>query len=335
MQKKLIILVLGLSLLGCSSNQSDSVFDQLNAKKRHSIFNLTTLLTEEENDVSFPIWFDEEEIRKHHISKIIRSSFPINDQEKNPFVSIKGAIPREKRAYFFDLNGRITQMNVHYFYDDREIGSILFTYAGERDGKGYANVQKKVITKTDKRITETHELFDPEVRELEFRTFIKRKAKHKYLIYQDMETGKYLYYMLHPKNWGVLAVDSILNPNPKDLIVWGTPYFPSKKYQVTNKVNEFNVREFHYNSVQHKMIDFWIKKEFPFDYKRTFTFKKDGNCNGYIDSTFAGDEYVTRMISKFYFNANKLPHSIIHEKQNASNDKEYFSIETFQFEYRK
>lgn len=300
-------------------------------EKRTSIFNLNTLLTEEENDVSFPIWFNDSIIKNNKIQKITRRSFKLDRNISNPFQSIVGAVPREMREYYFNSLGAIIQLNVHYYYDDREIGSILFSYTGEKDVFGYAQVKKKtIVTKTTKRISETHELYDPNERELDFRMHVKRKGAKKFLAYQDMETGNFIYYLLNSKYWGVLSVDSIIEPTPKDLIGWGTPLFPSKKYQVSNKVNESNVKEFIYDKNHTNVPNYWLKKVYPFDYKRTFVYHK-GTCDGYIDSTFADGIYVTRMISNFTLNAKNEPKNIIRQKENASNNKQYYSIETFEY----
>jgi hypothetical protein len=257
----------------------------------------------------------------------------LDREVQNPLKSIHGAVPREMREYFFNQLGAIIQLNVHYYYDDREIGSILFSYTGEKDTYGYSEVKRKtIVTKTAKRISETHQFFDPEVRELDFKMFVKRKGAKKYLAYQDMETGDFSYFLLNSKYWGTLSVDSILKPDPKDIIGWGTPLFPSKKYQVSNKVKEQNVKMFIYDKQSGKFPDYWLKKVYPFDYKRSFTYNNKGICNGYIDSTFADEVYVTRMISIFQFNKKEEPIMILHQKENASNDKEYFSIETYTYE---
>ncbi|MCE2742138.1 MAG: hypothetical protein LW701_00960 [Fluviicola sp.] len=318
-------------VFSCSNKKKEK--KELLGQSKSSIFNLNTLLTEDENDVSFPIWFTDSIIKAHKIKKITRKSFKLDREVQNPLKSIHGAVPREMREYYFNQFGAIIQLNVHYYYDDREIGSILFSYTGEKDAYGYSQVKRKtIVTKTAKRISETHEFFDPEVRELDFKMHVKRKGAKKYLAYQDMETGDFSYFLLNSNYWGTLSVDSILKPDPKDIIGWGTPLFPSKKYQVSNKVKEQNVKMFIYDKQSGKFPDYWLKKVYPFDYKRSFIYNRKGICNGYIDSTFADEVFVTRMISNFHLNKKGEPIRIVHQKENASNDKEYFSIETYTYE---
>ena len=178
---KLSIFLLLFAISGCSDNSEE--LDKLtNDVKKSSIFHLNTLLTEDENDVSFPIWFTDSIIKAHKIKKITRKTFKLDREVQNPLASINGAVPREMREYFFNQLGAIIQLNVHYYYDDREIGSILFSYTGEKDTYGYSEVKRKtIVTKTAKRISETHQFFDPEVRELDFKMFVKRKGAKKYL----------------------------------------------------------------------------------------------------------------------------------------------------------
>ena len=175
-------------VISCSNEKNEKII--LKGHSKSSIFNLNTLLTDEENDVSFPIWFNDSIIKSKRLFKITRKTFLLNGRKENPFKTISGAVPREMREYYFSNQGVIIQLNVHYYYDDREIGSILFSYTGEQDAFGFSQVKRKtIVTKTAKRISETHELFDPEERELDFKMHVKRKGSRKYLAYQDMETG--------------------------------------------------------------------------------------------------------------------------------------------------
>lgn len=302
-------------------------------KKKDFILNLNTLLTEEENEVSFPIWFNDSIIKSQKINKITRKIYPLNHLEDNPLKNFKNSIPRESREYYFDKQGNIYQLNVHYFYDDREIGSVLFTYEGNKDKNGFSQVSKKtIVNKTSKRIAETHEINDPTVRELYFKMHVKRSGGKKYLSYQDMETGDFMYFMVHSKYWGPLSIDSILTPKKSDVIGWGNPKFPSKKYQVHNKVNETNVREYIYDSKNTEMPLYWIKKDYPFDLKRTFIYNQKGFCKGYVDSTFADQKFVTRITANMLLNKEKNPIKIIHKKENQSNQPIFYSIETFDYE---
>ncbi len=333
MAKKIGFFLFLLSISVACNGDGNSLFSKDKKVYKPSLINLTTLLSDDENDVSFPTWFNDSIIKAHGIKKITRKSFHRNGDGNEKLAGISSTVPREIREYFFDKNGNLVQLNVHNYYDDREIGSVLFTYSSLKDHYGFAKVQRNVfVSKTATPFMDNDEPLDPEVRELDFRMHEKRKDYNKCLVYQDMETGDYLFFIPKKKYWGTMSVDSILRPNPRDVVVWGTPKRPTKKYQVSNKVNEKNVRLFTYQKNNRKMISNWIKKDYPFEYKRDFIFGKKGYCTGYIDSTFSEDLYVTRIISEIQYNKKKEPIRVIHRKENPSNETEFFSLETFEYE---
>ena len=331
MIKKILFLVL-LSTFFVSCGYDGKALIQENKNYATSFLNLKTLLTEDENDVSFPIWFNDSIIRAHHIKKITRKSFPRTTDDEGKSSQISSTVPREIREYYFNSKGNLTQLNVHNYYDDREIGSVLFSYSGIKDFFGFAHVEKNTFISKTAKPFENEESLDPEERELDFRIHIKRKNYNKCLVYQDMETGDYLFYIPRKKFWGVMSVDSMLAPNPKDNIVLGTPKWPHKKYQVSNKVNEINVKLFSYQKKHKKVLKNWIKKDYPFDHKRDFLYSKSGVCIGYIDSTFSDDVFVNRNISEIQYNKKNEPKRIIHRKENSSNEAEFFSLELFEYE---
>jgi hypothetical protein len=147
--------------------------------------------------------------------------------------------------------------------------------------------------------------------------------------------------MLNSKFWGPLSVDSILSPTPKDVIVLGSPYFPSKIYRVQNKVNEMDVQSFVYwknsktkQKTRNKNIQTLIRQEYPFEFKRTILTDKQGKCGEYIDSTFSEGKFLTRTLSEIHFNTKNLPVKIIHKKQVKSVSSNRLSIEILTYEFQ-
>lgn len=332
--KWFLVILISIST-GCSG-EGNSLFFKKKKVYQSSLINLNTILSEDENEVSFPTWFNDSIIKAHRIRKITRKSFLRNNDLKSEERNVSGKTPREIREYYFDENGNLIQLNVHNYYDDREIGSVLFSYSGIKDYYGFSKVKKNTfVSKTTIPFSENGQSLDPESRELDFKMHEKRKDYNKCLVYQDMETGDYLFFIPRKKYWGAMSVDSILAPNPKDMVVWGTPKHPIKKYQVSNKVNEKNVRIYEYQAGNSKICKTNIRKDYPFIYKRDFIYSKQGYCNEFIDSTFSEDIYVTRVISEIQYNKKNEPIRIIHRKENASNETEFFSLETFEYEKQK
>jgi len=332
-KNRFIFILILLITASCGGDNDDSL---LKEKKEYppSLLNLNTLLTDDENDVSFPTWFNDSIVKAHGIKKIIRKSFPKNKDDDGKSADFSSTVPREIREFSFNAKGSLIQLNVHNYYDDREIGSVLFSYSGVKGFFGFASVTQNVFVSKTSKPFEDVESLDPEVRELDFRIHVKRKNFNKCLVYQDMETGDYLFYAPINKFWGVLSIDSLLAPNPKDVIVLGTPKHPLKKYQVSNKVNEKNIRLYTYQKKHKKVIKYWIRKEYPFNHKRDFLYSKAGICTGYIDSTFSEDLFVMRNVSEIQYNKKDEPIRIIHRKENSSDETKLFSIELFEYEFK-
>jgi len=273
---------------------------------------MTHSFSENERNMSFPNWFDEDFIQKKNIKSIRRKLFP-SSHHNNP----EELNPKEWKTYYFDTDGSLKSINITQFYEYITVADINFEYKTLKDDYGYSPVQL-VYEKNEN----NNEAID------QFNVYDKVDYQKNYLVYQNAKTGDYRFYMLKKEYWGTLSVDSIFDPNPQDIIVFGSPLSPRKEYFVENKVNESNIVFTHY-SPQGFPIE--IKSEkFPFQYKRTIIYDKAGNCNGFIDSTFSNNEYLTRRNSHFILE-NGLPVELIHESK--SNNKLFIQVETFDYDF--
>lgn len=328
------IVIIGTVIFACNSNENRSKSSK-NKSYVPSFINLSKLLTDEENDISFPTWFNDSIIKAHRIQKITRKSFNGNSFDEGEKTKMSSTVPREIREYYFDENGFLIQMNVHNYYDDREIGSVLFAYTGLRDRYGYAQVKKNIfVSKTDRPFVDDNEPIDPEERQLDFKMHVKRNNYNKCLVYQDMETGDYLFYITKQKCWGPLTIDTLLEPNPKDHLVLGNPVRPVKKYRVSNKINESDITIFSYFEKHPNTLDYWLKKEYPLDHKRNFSYSQKGLCNGYVDSTFSDELYITRSKTEIQYNKKDEPIRILHRKENIENKTKLITLEIFEYQKR-
>jgi hypothetical protein len=288
---------------------------------------MNAMFTEAEQNVSFPVWFNDSIVSKNKISKITRRFYVIEKDENEEDTKQEAMMPREKKEYFFGKSGQLERLNVLYFYDEQKIGNVSFVYQGNKDKYGFSD-----------QLDEQEEDDD-----LNFYHAIHKKVKvtDKFLAFQQVQTGDYLFYMLNRKFWGPLSVDSILRPTPKDVIVLGNPYFPSKIYRVQNKVNEMDVQNFVYwsntktkHKTNNKRIQMLIRQEYPFEYKRTILADKKGNCVAYIDSTFSQGKFLTRTLSEIHANTKNLPIKIVHKKQVKSTSSNRLSIEVLTYEFQ-
>jgi hypothetical protein len=319
----LIITSFLLLLLGCKGNSVNK--EELELEDHFPfIFRMNAFATDAEKYLSFPILFNDSIIKAQGIKKITRSLFFVEPEDTINKEDFSIAVPRERRIYFFEEHGQIKSLKVVYFYDDQEIGELRFEYKSLKSKYGYSLVEKIGDPKKIDFSDEEH---------MDFPFFIHREVKktNKYLAYQDVESGDYLFFMMNRKYWGPLSVDSILNPTRRDQVVLGNPYFPLKRYKVQNKVNETDVEKVIYDG-KTKFVKTIIRQEYPFETKRSIIYAKSGLCTGYIDSTFSGKLFLTRVVSEMDHDAKERPVKITHRKENSMDNSGQISIELISYE---
>lgn len=324
MFRLVIYITIVLQLLSACS-QGDSALNQNDQLKQTPfLFRMNAMFTDAEKFLSFPLWFNDSLIAKNKISKMSRSLYFIEIEDTLEMDDLTKDLPREKRMYWFYPNGQVKQMKVDNYYDDEIIGSMLFTYKSSKDKYGFATVVKEEDQRKSQEVNEN---------DVESPFFIHQKVKQtgKYLAYQDDESGDYLFYMLNKKYWGALSIDTILNPTPKDIIVLGSPYFPTKQYKVQNKVNEKDVQLITYHP-KSKVVQTLIKHDYPFEQKRTLLYNKNGLCNGYVDSTFSGKLFLNRTLTDLKLDKLNRPIQVTHRKENQLKKTTKITIELIRYE---
>jgi hypothetical protein len=276
------------------------------------IINVQHYFSEAELNMSFPIWFDDSLIATNNIKSITRSTFTSSTQSEINFDT-----PREIKRYYFNDNGQIVKVDFEQYYENVQVGKNTFIYNGERDSMGFAHVE---MTNADYDETQDN-----------FNIHLKEKYEEKYLAYKNVDSGNYLFCMLRENSWGPLSVDSIINPTQNDIIILGNPIKPEKQYQVKNVVNEFNVIDYGYDrsKINPKEI---FSGEYPFNYKRSVLYGKEGVCIGFIDSTFSDQKFLTSRLSTFEMKDN-LPSLVIHKKKASMSEECYFQYEKLEYDF--
>lgn len=273
------------------------------------------LYTDSEFNVSFPCWFNDSIVREMKIAKLSRSNYRINDEDEG------SEELKEVKRYTFDKNGHVIRYEIEQYYDHRSIGLLVFDYTKPRDEYGFASV------KIDRKFTTT----DSE-EEAYYQIYKKEQYSKKFLVYVNDQIGNYMFCLLNQKNWGIVSVDTIAKPTPEDIVIYGTPEHPEKKFQIKNKVNEFNITEIKYNP-QYGFAETINFDNYPFNNKRSLNYHKDGTFDTFIDSTFSGDQFLNRSVSRMEFDENKLPISVLRDYYMEGEIGGYSEIERFTYEY--
>ena len=331
MGKNIVLVVFLISLFSCSDS-AKRIFKKDNSTPYEpTLINYAFLLTDEENYISFPNWFNDSIVSSHQILKIVRKSYMRLNEIENESKSNKPFVPSEINEYHFSPTGNIVQLLIRNFYDEKEIGSHIFSYNGKKDKNGYYETSLLHYFNSELTSDQDEDLYSENLESNQYKTYDKIKQTSSFYKYQERELGDFLYYIIYPKHWGALSVDSLVSPNPKDEIVLGKQHCFTKKYQVTNTINEYNVRIYNYDKQHTEKIINWVKKDYPFEQKRDFLYYKNGLCYSYIDSIFSDTEFVTRTISTIKYNKKKEPIRITHLKENEHGDTLFISKDVFQY----
>ena len=309
-QRFLILLLIPILLLACSEEKR-TMFRRGKKISKDFVFEMQHFFSESEENMSFPIWFDDSLVRENKIKDIHRKIFNLNGKVDD-FASLKA----EKR-YSFDDKGQLKSIQIIEYYEGQKISDVTFTYSGVKDTHGF---QKVTMNKTN--------VSDIELTGYEF--YEMEQTASNFMAYVNTENGNYLFFLPNEKHWGALSVDSILGPTGEDFVVYGTPKRPSKRYHVVNRVNEFDVKTIDYANNTNNPTEIKFERE-PFDYKRTVEYNKKGDCIGFVDSTFSMDRYLMRKHSRFTFENNQLPTRVTHTSARTKDNEKNFQIETFDY----
>ena len=321
MGMKTFLTTLVLMVLYSCGRDSSELNSPRKIRPPRSIVNLKVFNTEAEKTLSFPVLFDNQLIHQQGVNKVTRSFYLLDKLRERRDLSTE--VLREKREYFYNEFGRIIQIDFTYYFDDRIVGKQRIKYPNAKDYYGYSAA---VLHRDSGAVIQDKAEID-----FGFRMHHLVKKNRRYLAFEDQKSGEMLFYMLNKNYWGALSVDSILQPRPIDRVVLGSPHFPFKSYRVENKVKEKDVIEYSYrkDSKQLKRI---VSADYPFNSTRTFIYRKSGYCFTYIDSTFSGEEYLSRTITKMDLDAQKRPVKVRHVKETGFRKLGVVSLERITYE---
>ena len=305
MKKWVFILLAGIFLtsIGCS--------DVIRRKKRSEkttmqpfVFRMNYFLADGERDVSFPVWFNDTLIQQNRIKTLIHRTMLETDTKNNEMRAI--------RIFRFDEQGRLLVVQRKKFYENVLVENVTFKYNGVIDEKGFASVE--IIDSMNPNEVSKYNNYDKELYHKE------------YIVYNHAVSGDYFFCVLDENLYEIVSVDSLFNPTPRDVIQYGGPKKPIRRFQVENLVNEKNVTVYRYfnGSDLLRRVEF---DNYPFYVKKEVSVSKSGLCSGYVDSTFSEGKYLNRTVSKFSFNKDQLPVKLVHRGMKSG------QFELFEYEY--
>lgn len=280
-----------------------------------------------ENDLTFPIWFDDSLVRSAGIQKITQRIYGSFDEKVVDSSLIHKTFPVEKREFYFDPNGLVDRLVIYSFYDDREVARISYVFQGNMDKNGY----RKAVRLQHYQIAREDEVIyfpDYNDRSHTYRVYEPVSWNYKKQSYQEQNTKNKIHVFRNSKQWNVLSVDSIAKPASTDWIIWGNPKKPHKRYHVQNTVLESEVYRYQYwpsGLLKNRTIT-----DYHFKNQRTFQFDESARWIGYIDSTFSNEIYIQHTFHRFQLDQQKRPNEIRHYR-NVQNKDVLLYLETFRY----
>lgn len=286
-----------LLLLGAIAVSSCSEIQKKQKKSKDTelkpfVFHTDYFIAGDNLNYSFPVWFNDSLVSNQKIRVIVHNWFSGSNGDEEA----KGELQKMRR-YTFDASGNVLSVQQKRFYENTVVENITFKYKSAPDEMGFASV-------------ETIDSLHPE-NAMEYITYSKHTYHEDYAVYENDHSGDFLFCLLEKQFQGIVSVDSLFGPTPDDIIQYGLPSVPYKRYQIENLVEERNVSRYTYFK-DSKELRFRKSDNYPFSNKMQVMVAKDGTCSGFIDSTFSADEYLNRTVSTFSYNDQKLPEQLTH-----------------------
>lgn len=308
--KNNFLFILILLLTACSTDQSNKNSRNKNATLSPSIFNLTFIYGEGEKMISFPIWFNDSIVASNNITSIERVTY-YESSNKNKNLTSEDLVPEKKIKYQFNTQGKIDYVQIGNYYDNRLISTIKIQYSKLDSTTGFASVKLNESLHTE---------------EFPYHTFRLKETNPNVVVYEHIESKNCLFIVPHKEHWKPMIIDTLCSPKKEDVIIWGSLTHPTKIYSVHNLVEESNVRTFTYKKDLIQTID-WT--DHPFSIHRTYQFNKQGDCTGFVDSTFSLKNYISATSYQFELK-DRLPISVTKKRMNKEGSLIIFK-ETFNY----
>ncbi|WP_343635720.1 hypothetical protein [Fluviicola sp.] len=266
--------------------------------------------------INFPFWFNDSIIARQKIRQLTVTSFKgvISDTSIYNPESEDETFPKRTLIYTFNQSGRLVQLQITDFSE----GIVISNQSFQIGKPGQLNYCEAIQKDNLYGVENNTFTYDAARISANYASFVASN---------DMDL---IHFVLNKKYFGPLSVDSIASPLPNDWVILGSPDKPMKRYKVRNKVKETSISNYEY--FQSNFPKLITNEDYPFFKKRYFNYQK-GHFNGYIDSTFIDETFVTSVRSFIYYDSKRLPTKIIHKKEHAEGVNNYQTHELFTYSY--
>lgn len=304
-KKVSLLLLLGVFtfVIGCKTKSTQNL-NTLSSKQK-GLLCLTRWFNETENDFSFPVFFEQEIIRKHRIKRIERKKYEYTDGDSSLV---------ESYTYYFSPSGFIHEIDINYFYEEFLIDHYTLRYPSKCNYEGYALPVVMHHGKDSLKAESAKYPFDIHLYKRE-NTFAST--------YLDFQT-KGNYYFLKDKNAGIYKVGREIHPHKKDLIFYGNIRKSKKWHRLQNKVIENDVALFTYEK-NHLVKNVFKKSNFLA--RRHYRYNRY-SLDNIVDSVFVKNVFLHTEQISFVYQKDHLPVEWVWKRGNKIS-----VIETLNYEF--
>lgn len=308
-----LLLLAGFALSNCTEKKKVQVREaEIVADLIHPLY----FQEEISSLINFPFWFNDSIVAQQKIKQLTITSFKgvISDTSVYNPDSEDETFPKRTLVYTFNQAGRLVQLQITDFSE----GIVISNQSFQINTPGQLDYCEAVQKDNLYGVENNTFTYDPV------------KLTSAYASFEASNDLDLIHFILDKTYFGPLSVDSMASPLPNDWVILGSPNKPVKRYKVRNKVKETSISNYdYYNGNYPKLI---TNEDYPFFKKRYFNYQH-GHFNGYIDSTFIDETFVTSVKSLIYYNDKRLPTKIIHKKEHLEGVNNYQTHELFDYTY--
>lgn len=276
----LLFFILG----ACVGKKHESQPKKRQNEANEFIFRMQLMYTDQEDEASFPVWFNEQMIAKQKISSVTQIIYATGIKDSPKCL-------REKRQYYFNRNGVLRCMVIRSFFDDEQIGLMRYDYPSGHDALGYGRFQ---LVKDTSRLDFIE---DANVQDQKS-WFRPLYAGSNMMVFRNVQTGKRRYYFPKGK---IEKADSIPDPRLFDQIVMGTVIKPTSCYFLGKDKIKVNITRYIYSKKTGAIARILFYRG-HLTMKRNFDYNARGKCNGFVDSTFTNSKFLSETQTSFILN---------------------------------
>lgn len=223
---------------------------------------------------NFPYWFDDSLIASNRIHTIQQKEYSANFARFSAH-SLANVSPDKITTYTFDESGNITSLKIQLFNDGVHFTTKTFHYTSPLNNQ---SLFSNYTAQFESSLPIEHQTI---------RKVLLKDQTPNYISYFDTVNSQYIYFVTNTKLTSPISIDTMLRPNPTDILVIPNLTYPQKIYSVSNKILESNVHEFQYdtfkNLVRYSYRQSSSKKEI------TLNYSSKGYLNGFTGKIFSGD----------------------------------------------